>query len=132
MANITASTKARLEREGDGVVVLDVNTYNATLRMSLPSEEQAREVAALFPKSYRVRGGRVSNPLREGDRGDYGYVDVHAVVKADGANGGRNESGIARIVKAVAKFEAAGFPVVYRAGYTNSLPMAEALEFLGL
>lgn len=78
-------------RENTGVVgFIGADCY-------VPTKADALRIAAEFPKSYGVRGYYVS-----GDT-EWGGISISAHLSADGANKGKNEGGIARMRKFLAK-----------------------------
>ena len=101
--------------------------FGASMVVELGTQDQ---VAALFPKSYKVSGttlGRETlQSLTEVPAGlsipeivkhpsygfeTVGYVTIQANFRADGVNGGKNETGIKRARSFLAKAEALGFQV---------------------
>lgn len=111
-----------------GTVYLDATPYSLNLDIYFDTKAEAAELAAKLPKSYQAKAGDIWG--REGIIG--GGFHVRATLNGNGANGGTNESGIARIVKSIAKLRALGVPVVYSRRYLNSLSADEVAELLGL
>jgi hypothetical protein len=111
----------------------------ATLEVDTP--EEAREIAARFPKSTKVRGQTLHTYIHDEDgqpvpgaNGDtyqtvyHGWVSFHAKIKADDVNGGRNETGIRRYRSFSKAAEKLGFIVEYDPkAFGNSLT-TEQLE----
>lgn len=111
---------------GDGRPILVEVTLHSAPR---PTREAAlAEASAIlagfgFPKSVGLRAS-----IMYAQRGVVPTVGMTAYLIADGVNGGRNETGIARYRRFVAYAERHGIPFVYRAGYGNSYPTREAFE----
>jgi hypothetical protein len=96
-----------------------------TLRVETP--EQAREVAAQFPKSYKVRGGAISG-IDNGVSYTRGHVGWSRKLLADGVNGGVNEAGIAAYHRMVKMLDKLGYAVEWAAPYANSYRTREQFE----
>ena len=111
-----------------GIVRLDNTPYSASLHVYFATPDEARTLVAQLPKSYRARGGAIS----DGRSPAWGSFTVEAITKASGANGGVNESGVDRIRRSILKLRALGYEVVYTPLYSNSSTLAEAAEILGL
>lgn len=108
----------------------DANTFEAqatpwnvkaTLYVETP--EQARAIAARFPKAAKVRASTVSAWVGyldgvewepDLDNAVFGTVGIDAKIAADGVNGGRNETGIKRLATFRRAAERLGYDVVYR------------------
>lgn len=71
--------------------------YQAKVGVYVDSPDEARAIAATFPKSWRVKAGK-----GWGLSGHYGYVIMTVDLGADGVNGGANEAGLKRL-RAMAK-----------------------------
>lgn len=71
--------------------------YRVELGITIDSPDEARAIAATFPKSWRVKAGK-----GWGLSGHYGYVIMTVELGADGVNGGANEAGLKRL-RAMAK-----------------------------
>ena len=88
--------------------------------------EEAREIAASFPKYLKVYGGKISgSPLKEDGTTDYmkslewGYVSMKAFLTSDGVNKGANETGMKRVKKFASMVKCE-----YHAPYGNSVSKA--------
>jgi hypothetical protein len=111
----------------------------ATLEVDTP--EEAREIAASFPKSAKVHGQTLHTYVAD-ENGHaildsegchqtlyHGWVSFHAKIKADDVNGGRNETGIRRYRSFSKAAEKLGFAVEYDANaFGNSLSVEELEE----
>ena len=67
-----------------------------TIKAELETEtlEQAKEIAADFPKSYKVKVGCLATGTST-----RGYIEIIARLTSDDTNGGKNETGINRFRK---------------------------------
>lgn len=74
----------------------------------VPTVEAAREIAATFTKSIGVK----ATSLHRAD-GHYGYLFMRVKLWADGSNGGRNETGIARYQRFRKACDKLGYAVHY-------------------
>jgi hypothetical protein len=89
-----------------GIYFIDAHSYQGqvarfNLRMVTETVEQAREIAASFPKSLKVRATTLSTWTGSWDDGTYepktyGYVTSTIELLPTGANKGLNETGIKR------------------------------------
>lgn len=81
-------------------------------------------LAARFPKAVGIKPTSLSvgaGSLRDrSDWGCYPYGSFSAHLVADGVNGGWNAAGVKRFRRLLAAAAAAGVPVVYRGGFSNS------------
>lgn len=87
--------------------------------------EQAEAAAALFPKSCRIRTGRLSTYVGTFGQPDYRdfwlyTIDVSIKLSSDRVNSGKNETGIKRYRSIMKAVEKAGLAVEWVAGYGNS------------
>jgi hypothetical protein len=89
--------------------------------------EAAREIAALFPKSMKVRATTLTS-YATGEAVVTGIICFRAGLRSDGVNGGRNETGIKRYRSLVAKLAKHGFSTEYVAQWSNAYPTLEAFE----
>lgn len=110
----------------DARFTLDATEDAAWLTGWVDSPELAREIAATFPKSVKMRGGAVGgagpdyrNP--DGSRRDRGYLRLQLRLRKDGVNGGVNEAGIKRLRSALKTIEKHGYSVEYKTSYANSV-----------
>jgi hypothetical protein len=91
------------------------------------SVERAREIAAQFPKSYKVRGVSLTT-IEDGQRVERGHVGWARRLSPDGTNGGENEAGIAAYYRMIAKLDQFGYGVEWATPYGNSYRTREAFE----
>jgi hypothetical protein len=121
----------------------DDSINNIEVTFETESVEHGREVAATFPKSYKVRATTLSGYTEEYDalaeemlgplpwgpgkwelfyaevqrlpaqRYCHGWVTLRVGLREDGVNGGVNETGIKRARAFLAKAEKLGFTVVF-------------------
>lgn len=85
-------------------------------RLQTATAEEAREVAAMFPKSVKARGGHVT-----GINTDYGIVTVQANLVPNGATGEVNETAVKRWAAFKKHAARLGFELAYHAPYLNSI-----------
>lgn len=104
---------------------IDATPFSVTARLGVDTPEQAREIAASFPKGAKVRGGAVSIA---GTGRVEGYVSFTASIAADGVNGGRNEAGIKRYHTFRRTAEKLGYGLAYVPRFGNSLTEAELAD----
>jgi hypothetical protein len=95
----------------------------------VPTTDDAKQVAAQFPKSLRVGSTRLTTPeWTPGEHRSYGYVRLQVFLTANDANGGINEGGIKRYQSFMRHVGRLGYTVRWnpdgRAGY----PTQEAFE----
>lgn len=102
---------------------LSVTNNSATLSTRTTTEQQARELAAQFPKTVQAEGGALG-----GDPDHRGYLSVRAALAKNGVNGGVNETGLRRINRAIQVAKTLG-TVEYHLDYSNSLPADELAAF---
>lgn len=89
--------------------------------------EQAREIAAQFPKSYKVRGSSLAS-YATGETVETGIVTWNRRLNPNDSNGGTNEAGIAAYHRMVAKLDQLGYDVEWATPYANSYPTRESFE----
>lgn len=94
------------------------------LSIEVETVEQARELAAQFPASTRVRAAT----LYTRDRGDRGIVRVCIGLSSNRNRGEVNETGLRRYRAIVKRAEQLGIEVEWRAQFVNSYPTREAFE----
>lgn len=82
--------------------------------------DEARAVRDLFPRSLRVNGGPLTSYADSGHSIERGWVELTVKLRADGANGGVNESGIRRYRSMRKHLERLGAHVEYRNTTTHS------------
>jgi hypothetical protein len=109
----------------------DGTITHVTLYRKVPTIADAEKLAAEFPKTYKVRGGGLSGLDRDGKFCSVGYVNLTVYLWADGVNKGTNESGLARIRKALRKIGTGGFEYV-EAYAQNAASPAELAALLGV
>lgn len=89
---------------------------HVSLRAEVETLEKAREIAAQFPQSVKLR----PTTLDKRNGMTVGYLYFNATLLANGVNGGRNEAGIKRyrsLRKAIARL---GYATTYATTATNS------------
>lgn len=94
----------------------------------LPTLLDAQRLCDQFPKSCGMRANTLHTYDESGESVMRGHLSARGDLVADGANHGRNETGIRRyraILRAAAKL---GLAVEYRAEYRSSYPTREAFE----
>ncbi len=97
-----------------------------------PNDEAAEAFEALFPKSVKVKRSTFSQSVRENGQ----YVgttitptrSVYANLAADGVNGGRNETGIRRVRRALKVLADNGIDFIWATPYSSNFPTFEAFE----
>lgn len=90
--------------------------------------DDADATVALFPKSVGLK----ATTLRSRD-GVFPFVNGHAQLLANGANGGINETGLRRLRAALKAADKAGIEVEYDAAVGNAYAtLADALTALGI
>jgi hypothetical protein len=98
-----------------------------TFSLRVESVERAREIAAQFPKSYKVRGTSVTS-YADGHPRVSGYVGWSRRLNPNDVNGGANETGIAAYHRMIAKLDQLGYDVEWATPYSNSYRTREAFE----
>lgn len=111
-----------------GAIGVEASEYRLRALIKFETREEAEAYGAKFPKSLRVKAG----PMWSSENRTGGYVSLDVTLKATGANGGVNESGIARAAKFLTKAHALGTEAVYVPTFSNSLPYPEVVALLGL
>lgn len=115
------------------------HTINARMALPEPStREDAQAIAAMFPKSLRVKGTTLStfdHDLRD-RTGEYrnftvGFVAIDVKLTATEVTGSENETGIKRFRSFLKNCEKLGFEVEYKRTFGNSLTEQEAREVIG-
>jgi hypothetical protein len=98
--------------------------------------EEAAKFAARFPKVAKVRATTLSGPWSWGKGADQeaGIVHAHGKLEADGVNGGRNETAVARLHRLLVAADRLGVRVEYvGTGAINAYPtLNEAMVAVGL
>lgn len=89
--------------------------------MIVETVEEARALAASFPKSTKVRGGSLSTRTRDGEPVVVGYVKFNANLVANGVNGGVNETGMKRYRSFRKHVAALGHPIEWGTRYSNGI-----------
>lgn len=90
------------------------------IRIDFLTHSIATEFAASLPKTFRARVHKVV--------GGTAAVILVAGLTKNGTNGEKNETGIARYRKMIARLEKMGFPVEWTAAYSNSYKTRGAFE----
>lgn len=92
---------------------------------------EAEAIAANFPKATGIRIGQISGFAEDGSRlpADTVTMVTRASIKADGNNGGRNETGIKRLKRTLAVIAAQGYGLEYRV-FGNSITAERLAEIL--
>jgi hypothetical protein len=118
-------------------------TFQIRVSAETDTVEEARELAAQFPKSAKVKATTLSTYVQDADRNPVpdpvtgrryqhitkGYVAFYAKLEADNTNGGRNEAGIRRYRSFARAAARLGHSVRYDVkGYTNSLTADQFAE----
>ena len=109
---------------------LDSRTGEPTLykfSAEVPTVEDARAFAALFPKSHKVHGTSLTT-YAEGGSVVTGLVNHESYISPNKANGGVNETAVKRYRAIVKKLAALGVEIVYSKAYLNSYETREAFE----
>lgn len=110
----------------DPVIRWDATEHAVNARLHLPTKADAERVAAMFPKSTKVRAVTLSTHTGSLTGDDYrsvelGTVYFHAGLAATGVTGERNETGLRRwrsFKRTAAKL---GMALEYVRPYGNSL-----------
>lgn len=89
------------------------------VRADVETTEEAKQIAAMFPKSVGVKGGPIFH-LSDGVTRGYIHMDVR--LSADGVNQGTNETGIKRILSLVRHCAKNGITLTHTARWGNSSP----------
>ena len=98
------------------------DAFSLEARMHVPTLEDAQAIAAMFPKSAKVRATTLSY-----DHGKIiGTVHFHAKLLATGVTGERNEAGIRRWHSFKRNAERMGYTLEHTTPYSNSMPYDEA------
>jgi hypothetical protein len=118
-------------------------TFQIRVSAETDTVEEARELAAQFPKSAKVKATTLSTYVQDADHNPIpdpvtgakyqhitkGYVAFYAKLEADGANKGTNEAGIRRYRSFARAAARLGHSVRYDArGSTNSLTADQFAE----
>lgn len=91
------------------------------------TRETAEAVAALFPRSCKLRGTTLSGRRNAaGERFESGYLTFHAALHANGVHGARNETGITRYKRLLAHAAQLGYSIEWGMPFRNSLTQADA------
>jgi hypothetical protein len=73
----------------------------AEIRRTIATVEEAKAIVAELPKSMKL----TATTLRSLANGDQGYIRGRVTLKANGVNGGVNETGVKRLKAWVAKLD---------------------------
>lgn len=84
------------------VYTLGTAVRDISIGASFPNLDAAKAFAGQFPKSYGLRCYTLYSSLSAASPST-GVVELRATLAADGVNGGRNETGVARARKFLAK-----------------------------
>jgi len=109
----------------------DYETREYTLRLDEPmhfeieakcaTDTEAEALAAQFPKYVKAN-------VRRYTRENTVTVEISATLRANGANGGVNETGVKRYRKAVEVLAATGYGLEVGCGFVNAYRTVEAFE----
>jgi hypothetical protein len=98
------------------------------------TKADAEAIAALFPKSLRVKGttlwGHEHNDTGEFVSWSCGYVKFLADFRANGVQGAANETGAKRVASFLRKAAQLGYSTTWTQPYSNALTRDEFDSFL--
>jgi hypothetical protein len=92
-----------------------------TVTARVATEEDARTIAALFPKTVGLRASGLV-----GSAEHTGYLHFSAKLLKDGVVGDRNETGLRRFARLIAKAAELGIKIEYRGTFANSYRTLDA------
>jgi hypothetical protein len=96
--------------------------------LDVETVEEAKAIAARFPKSRKVRGTSCGG-LRDGKYTTWGYVALHTHLYPDGTTGEKNETGIKRWFAFKRDCERLGIAIEWDgACFRNAYPTQQQFE----
>jgi hypothetical protein len=97
------------------------------LSIVVPTVDDAKQLASLFPKSLRVRSTRfTTDQWTPGQHNAYGYVELDVRLIGDDANGGVNETGVKRYRTFTRKLAELGYTLAWDGTYWRNSYQSQA------
>jgi hypothetical protein len=98
-----------------------------TVRATVPTFTDAYEIATQFPQLVKL-GATTLHTYEKGECEEFGYLYFDAKLKANGINGGVNETGLKRYRSLRKHLARLGYSISYVAPYGNSYADEAAFE----